>query len=69
MHSMDIIINTLIVLLAIQAWTIIGYALLSMIDDYELEDSGLLTCFFWMVIIIYIIDLKITGDQDDSKGN
>ena len=60
MHPIDIIINTFIVLIAIQFWTMIGYAVLSFLEEYEATDSEILTCFFWPVIILSWINIKIS---------
>lgn len=68
-HSIDIIINTFIVLLAIQIWTIIGLIVVSQIEEYEPAESHLLTCFFWFVIVAGWINIKINDYFDKHLGD
>lgn len=49
---MDIIINTCLVLLIINIWTLIGFVVISIINyDYEIKDNLLLSSFAWIVIL------------------
>ena len=66
-HTIDIFINVFIVCFAIQIWTLIGFIILSLIDNYETMDSNLLTCFFWFVIVMYCINIKLFGDPNDNE--
>lgn len=59
MHTMDIIINTFIVLLAINLWTMFGLLVVCLLDDFEATESHLLTCFFWFLILFYWIKIRI----------
>jgi len=65
MHTIDIIINTFIVLIATQVWTIIGYLVLTCLEDYETTESELLSCFFWFVIILSWLNIKVNEAVDN----
>ena len=66
MHPIEIVINTFIVLVAIQIWTMIGYGLLALLEDcYEATDSELLTCFFWPVILLSWVNIKLNEQLDN----
>jgi len=69
MHSIDIIINTFIVLFSIQIWTMIGYGILSCLEEYETTDSELLSCFLWPVIILSWINIKINDFMDKNYND
>lgn len=56
---MEIIINTLIALATIQAWLIIGFLMLKLIDDFESTDSEILTCFCWPLIFAAWVEIRI----------
>lgn len=56
---MEIFINTLIALFAIQIWTMIGYGVLSCLEEYETTESELLSCFFWFVIILSWVNIRL----------
>lgn len=67
MHAMDIIINTFIVLSAIQVWAIVGYVIVSFIDEFETAESHLLTCLFWPLIILNWIDIKLNNYIESNQ--
>ena len=58
MHAMDIIINTFIFLLAVNLWTMFGWFIVCLLDDFEATESHLLTCFFWFLILFYWVKIK-----------
>lgn len=59
MHSMDVLINTLIVLAALQAWTLIGYLIITMMSDFETLENPILSCFFWVIVLANWAHIKI----------
>lgn len=48
----DIIINTFIIILAVNLWTLIGWVIFCFLDNFETTENHLLTCFFWFTIVI-----------------
>ena len=65
MHSVEIIINTFIFLFAVQIWTMVGYGVLSCLEEYEATESELLSCFFWFVIVLSWVNIQINKIIDD----
>lgn len=68
-HSIELITSTFIVLFSISIWTMIGYGVLSCLEDYETTDSELISCFLWPVIILSWMNLKVNETIDKHLGD
>lgn len=69
MHSIDIIITTIIGIFAVQIWTVIGYGIISCMDNYETTDSELLSCFFWPLIVVSWMNIEVNKFLDEKLND